>query len=138
MAFPTNLVTNEVKDSTGTEVEYLRYSSPGSELVFAKSGEAPNLEDRLTVAHAEISAGVARRRRSKVGFSVDITGNSGVIRTINVYQVADIPVGDISDLTVVTAVVAKLMSVIASKGASTTILYDCSGYGAEALVNGSY
>jgi hypothetical protein len=42
-----------------------------------------------------------------------------------------------SDFSEANAVVAALVSFLASKGASTTILYDCTGYGAEALINGS-
>jgi hypothetical protein len=55
---------------------------------------------------------------------------------VSAYAVLDIPVGDISANTEPKNVLANLMSFIASLGASTTILFDCTGNGADALVNG--
>lgn len=134
---PTTLNTNEIKDATGTEIEFSRLSSTDRKLIFVSEDEAPNLPHRLTVQHQEIGAGLDRRRRSNVSFSKSLAGGSGTTRNIVVSTTVDIPVGDISAYTEVTAVMAELMSFLASRGASTTILYDGTGYGAESLINGS-
>jgi hypothetical protein len=49
----------------------------------------------------------------------------------------DIPVGDIADFSETKNVLAELLSFCASLGASTTILYDCTGNGAATLINGT-
>lgn len=134
---PTNLTTNEVKNSSGTEVEFLRNGSIGREVTFAKSGEAPNLQNRIKVSHTEIGKGVDLRRRSLLRVDLQVAGVSGKTRNIGCYAVADIPAGDISAMTEVKNALAMLISLLASTGADTTIKFDCTGYGADALVNGS-
>jgi hypothetical protein len=57
--------------------------------------------------------------------------------TISAYTVMVIPVGHLDTLGEPTHVLANNMSFIASLGASTTILYDGTGNGAVALLNGS-
>lgn len=140
--YPTNLNTNEVKDATGAEVEYLRSSGPDSVkgLVFAKSGEVPSQTDRLSAKHQEIGSGLNAVRRSRVGFDIVIPGQVDTTKTckIQVYAVAVVPTGQLTSLTAVNNAMAKLVSHLASRGASTTILYDGTGVGAEALINGSY
>jgi hypothetical protein len=133
--FPTNLTTNEVKDVAGTEVEYLRLRN--DPLEFAKSGESPNLRDRITVKHSETGSGAGQVRRSVLDNTKEVVGESGVERQIRVYTVVVAPIGDLADYDDVKDVMAKHISVLASQGASTTILYDCTGHGAAALVNGT-
>jgi hypothetical protein len=138
-ALPTNLTTNEVKNSAGTEVEFLRKSTgPGNTVVFAVSGEA-NLKHRITVSSTESGTGIGRRRRSLI--RVDKESISGVdavtVAPDSAYMVVDRAVGAHTDDTHVENVTAELMSFCASLGASTTILYDCSGYGARAAIDGS-
>lgn len=132
------LVTNEIKDSAGAEVEFTRLSQSGRETVFAKVGEAPNLPYRLTVKHQESGSGVKKRRRSLLRF--DKTVMSGVDATlpvtISAYAVLDSPVGAITSQADPTHILANLMSFMASLGASTTILYDGTGNGAKTLLNG--
>lgn len=135
--FPTNLNTNEVKDSAGTEVEFLRQSVSGRQLVFAQSGEAPNLEHRITVSHNELSSGDAARRRSMVRVDQQVEGASGTKRTISAYCVVDAPIGDLANYDDVKDTVANLLGLLATTGSATTVLFDCSGYGADALVNGT-
>lgn len=134
---PTNLTTNEVKDSAGTEVEFLRNSVTGRTIEFAKSGETPNLEHRLKVSHLEVGSGLNSRRRSLLRVDKTIAGADASPVTISGYIVLDIPIGNLSNYTETKNVAAELMSIFASLGASTTILYDCTGYGADALVNGT-
>jgi hypothetical protein len=138
MALPLNLTTNEVKNSAGTEVEFLRRLSPPNVLSFSKSGEAYDLPVRLTLQSTETGVGLRRRRRSVVRF--DETSISGVDSitpvTSSFYQVSDIPVGALTVATVPMNVCAYLLSFCATTGAGTTVLYDGTGYGALFLLNG--
>jgi hypothetical protein len=49
----------------------------------------------------------------------------------------DLPIGHMTDYDEAKTMAANLMSFFATTGAGTTVLFDCSGYGAAALVNGS-
>jgi len=134
---PTNLTTNEVKDAAGAEIEFLRIGTEGRKVVFAKSGEAPNAPHRITVQHTEIGTGVALRRRSNIRVDKTVTGVSLSPRVVTFSATLDAPVGDLSADTEIKAVIANMVSFLASLGASTTILYDCTGNGAASLVQGS-
>nr|QDH86553.1 MAG: hypothetical protein H1BulkLitter5580_000002 [Leviviridae sp.] len=134
---PTNLTTNEVKDAAGAEIEFLRIGTEGRKVVFAKSGEAPNAPHRITVQHTEIGTGVALRRRSNIRVDKTVTGVSLAPRVVTFSATLDAPVGDLSADTEIKAVIANMVSFLASLGASTTILYDCTGNGAASLVQGS-
>jgi len=137
MSLPTNLVTNEVKDSAAAEVEFNRLSTEGRKVMFAKNGEVPNAPYRITVSHSEVGAGVTLRRRSLVRIDKTISGVSTQPRVVSAYIVLDAPIGDISATTELKNAIANLLSLCATTGAATTVLFDCSGYGADALVNGS-
>jgi len=134
---PTNLTTNEVKNSAGTEVEFNRLSTLDRSVTFAQVSETPSAPHRLKVSHLETGSGSSLRRRSMVRIDKTVTGTSGVPRTISAYVVLDIPVGDVANYTETTNCVAELLSFCASLGASTTILYDGTGSGAAAMINGS-
>lgn len=134
---PTNLTTNEVKNASGTEVEFLRSATVDRSVTFAQSGETPQAPHRIKVSHLETGAGANLRRRSVARIDKTVTGSSLAPRVVSAYVVLDIPVGDLSAYTEPTAVMAELMSFCASLGASTTILYDGTGNGAAALINGT-
>jgi hypothetical protein len=134
---PTNLTTNEVKNSAGTEVEFNRLSTLDRSVTFAQVSETPSAPHRLKVSHLETGSGSSLRRRSMVRIDKTVTGTFGVPRTISAYIVLDIPVGDVANYTETTNCVAELLSFCASLGASTTILYDGTGSGAAAMINGS-
>lgn len=136
--FPLNLTTNEVKDSAGTEIEFLRQSVLGRKLVFAKSGESPNLPYRLGVSHEELGTGLKLRRRSQLWVKKTFLAADGLTPVTELaYTVSDSPVGAVAANTEHKNVLANLMSLLASQGATTTILFDCTGYGAAALLDGS-
>jgi hypothetical protein len=134
---PTNLVTNEVKNAAGTEVEFLRLSTLDRTVTFAQSGEVPNLPHRIKISHLETGEGSEMVRRSVTRVDKTITGVSGKPRPISFYQVAVIPVGDIANLTEATNVAAELNSFCSTTGAATTVLFDGTGFGTAALLNGS-
>jgi len=132
------LNTNEIKNAAGTEVEFSRLSTSDRSTVFSQIGENPSQPHRLMVSHQESGSGVKKRRRSVVRF--DKTVVSGVdatlLPTVSAYAVLDIPVGALTVTTEASNVLAELMSFLASLGANTTILYDCTGNGARELLNG--
>lgn len=132
------LNTNEIKNAAGTEVEFSRLSSSDRSTVFAQVGETPSLPHRLTISHQESGSGMKKRRRSLIRF--DKTSISGVDSvtpiTTSGYIVLDYPTGASTTSTVAADVLAELMSFCASLGATTTILYDCTGNGAATLLNG--
>jgi len=140
---PTNLNTNEVKDSAGAEQEFTRHSTLGTAVIFKDAAEAPNLQHRLTVSHKEIGDGSARRRRSVVRFDLDVDTDTTVATDavkpakISAYTVVDIPVGALNDYTDVTSLVANLISFLATTGSGTTVLFDGTGHGSSALINGT-
>jgi hypothetical protein len=141
MALPTNLTTNEVKNSAGTEIEFNRLgpldTNPRS-VVFAKVGEAPAYPQRITCSHVEVGTGTAKRRRSLVRVDYSLIGQVDTSKTekISVYCVADLPVGNLTGSSEIAHAVSFLNSFMASLGASTTILYDGTGNGSAVLIGG--
>jgi hypothetical protein len=134
---PANLNTNEVKNAAGTEEEFLRQYTSERKLIFAKSGETPNLPHRLTISHTETGAGVDLMRRSLVRVDKTILGVDGTPVTISKYEVTVIPVGNIAAYTEVNNVAANLASFSSTTGAATTVLFDGTGHGTAAAVSGT-
>lgn len=133
------LVTNEVKNSAGTEVEFQRISMNERSTVFAKSGEAPATPHRLAISHQETGSGIKKRRRSVVRVDIGSVSTVDTVTpvTTSAYIVLDNPIGAVTANTEAKNALANIMSFIASLGASTTILYDGTGSGAVALLDGS-
>lgn len=133
------LNTNEIKNAAGTEVEFQHLDGNGRTREFAQINESPSLQHRLRIAHAESGSGLRKRRRSVVRFDKTVisTVDSVTPVTISAYNVMDIPVGALAAYDEAKNTLAELMSFVASLGATTTILYDCSGNGAATLINGS-
>jgi hypothetical protein len=136
---PESLNTNQVKNAAGTEVEFIHkaYANDGSKRIYASTAEVYNLWHRLHVAHQDLGTGVDKRRRSMNQVLLEILGASGVKRKIVGTLSLDIPVGDLANQDGTKLVMANLLSFNASLGASTTILYDCTGSGAVAILDGS-
>jgi len=134
---PTTLNTNEVKDRAGAEVEFGRRFTDQSTLEFSVLTEAPSAPHRLKVSHLEAGSGTAKRRRSLVRVDKTVTGVSLNPVVVSCYVVLDIPVGDLSVYDEAKNVLAELMSFCATTGAASTVLFDCTGNGASALVSGT-
>lgn len=132
------LVTNEIKDSTGVEIEFTRLSQSGRETVFAKVGESPNLPYRLTIKHQETGSGIKKRRRSLIRFDKTVMSSVDATLpvTVSAYVVLDSPVGAITSNADPTHVIANILSLCATTGAATTVLFDGTGNGAKTLLNG--
>jgi hypothetical protein len=135
----TNLTTNEVRNSAGTEVEFNRLSSADRKTVFAQSGETPSLPHRITVSHQESGSGLKGRRRSLI--RVDKTSLSTVDSVTPVvtsaYIVLDAPVGALTANTEMKTVLAELTSLVAGNGTLDLLKYDGTGNGAAALLDGT-
>jgi hypothetical protein len=135
---PNTLNTNEIKNSAGTEVEFQRVSTGPGSSEFAAIAETPSLPHRMSVKHSYTGAGGTRRRRSVIRFDKTVAGTDPNVAyaTISAYTVADFPVGTLATDADMKHVIAELNSFMASLGASTTILYDGSGNGAQVLLTG--
>ncbi len=135
------LNTNEIKDRTGTEVEFQRLNTRDRSTEFAKISEQPNYPHRLIISHDETGVGINRKRRSLLRFSktvaaADAGSDESVV--ISAYVVVDLPIGKMSSFNDANDVLANLMSFLSTTGAGTTVLFDGSGNGASALINGTY
>lgn len=132
------LNTNEVKNAAGTEVEFQSISQSERSRVFAQVSETPSLTHRLSISHQESGKLIGKRRRSLV--RIDKTVISGVDSvtpiTVSAYVVLDLPVGAMSAITEGTNVLAELQSFLSTTGAGTTVLFDGTGNGAQALLTG--
>lgn len=134
---PTNLNTNEVKNSAGTEVEFTRYSSEGRTLIFAKASEVPSEPHRLKISHQETGTGSSAVRRSLCRIDMTVPGLSGKNVVVSAYAVLVIPIGELGNLVDPTNAMAELNSFLSTTGAGTTVLFDGSGSGTSALINGT-
>lgn len=132
------LNTNEVKNSTGAEVEFSRQSTSDRKTVFSQVGESPSLPHRLSISHQETGVGLKLRRRSVVRIDKTVISPVDDVTpvTVSAYIVLDLPLGALETFAEPTHVIAELLSFCASLGATTTILYDGTGNGAAALING--
>lgn len=132
------LNTNEIKNSAGTEVEFTRLSQSDRSTVFAQLSETPSAPHRLTISHQETGSGMKKRRRSLVRFDKTVTSGVDSVTpiTVSAYAVLDYPVGASTSSAEAANVLAELMSFLATTGAATTVLFDCTGNGARELLNG--
>lgn len=131
------LVTNEVKDRAGVEVEFQRLSTNNRDTTFAKVSESPDAPHRISIRHTEVGDGPSKRRRSNIQISKTVLGVSGAPRVHVASFTIDTPIGDISTYDDTKDVIANMLSFVATTGAATTVLFDCTGNGAAALVNGT-
>lgn len=132
------LNTNEVKNAAGTEIEFQRLKTEGRTTVFAQIAETMSKQHRLTISHLETGIGLKARRRSLIRIDKTSTSDVDLVTPItdSCYIVGDFAVGAHNATTEPANVVAELLSFCASLGASTTILYDCTGNGARELLQG--
>lgn len=132
------LNTNEVKNAVAAEVEFSRLSTNERATEFAQIAEAPSQPHRLKISHQESGSGITRRRRSVVRFDKTVPSTVDATKTcvVSAYMVLDAPVGALIANTEFANVQAELMSFCATTGAGTTVLFDCTGNGALALLSG--
>lgn len=135
----SSLNTNEIKNAAGVEVEFELLGHGDRTTTYAQKPEPPSAPHRLSVKHTETGSGTALRRRSLLRFDKQVTGQVDTSKSVVVsaYAVVDIPIGNLTALDEAKNVLAELMSFMATTGAATTVLFDCSGNGASTLINGS-
>lgn len=135
---PNTLNTNEVKNASGVEQEFQRLKQSDQSTEFGLITELPYTPHRLKISHSTTGTGASSRRRSMV--RIDKSSVSGVdatkVITNSAYIVLDTPTGLSLNSDEAKTVIANLMSFVASTGATTTILFDGSGNGAQALLTG--
>jgi hypothetical protein len=129
------LVTNEVKDAAGAEIEFERISMNGQQTIFRKVNETVGLPHRLTVSHSHVGSGKSAIRRSVVRFDITSENTAGDKVLSSAYLVLSVPEGVADDMNDCKKALANILSFCASLGASTTILYDGTGNGAASLLN---
>lgn len=134
---PANLTTNEVKNSSGTEVEFLRIRANERQVTFSKSGAAPNLDNTVGISHTVLGTGVDERRRTAILGYMEVTGASGEKRVIRVNHTYDIPIGDIASYADVYTLDAQVGSFVYLDGTGTTFLFAGTGTGASAAILGT-
>jgi hypothetical protein len=132
------LNTNEIKNASAVEVEFHRLSSSDRSTEFAQITEPPSQPHRLKISHQESGSGFTKRRRSVVRFdkTVASTVDATKTATCSAYLVLDAPIGALVANTEFANVLAEVMSFVATTGAATTVLFDCTGNGASALLAG--
>lgn len=132
------LNTNEVKNSSASEVEFQRISTAGRRTEYAQIIETPSLPHRLSVAHQETGSGIKGRRRSVVRVDKTVISTVDGITpvTVSAYIVLDAPVGALNASTEMTNTLAELGSFTFLTGSGTTLLFDGTGNGSQALLTG--
>lgn len=129
------LVTNEVKDAAGVEVEFERISMSGQQTIYRKVGEAAGLPYRLTISHSRSGKDNNAIRSSVVRFDVTSENTAGVKVATEAHVVLRFPEGVADNYDDAKKCLAHLMSFIANTGADTAIKFDCTGNGAATLLN---
>lgn len=132
-----SLNTNQVKDASGTEVEFSLKSRGIDKAEWKAVLEGPSLPHRIGIAHQEIGEGIKKRCRSRLGTTKTVmsTVDATLPVGIQVYTVVDAPIGALTATTEIANTIAEHISLLASTGADTTIKFDCSGNGAAVLLN---
>lgn len=138
MPIPATLNTNEVKDRAGAEVEFREFSKEGRTHVWSKSGATdPSALPFLKISHQETGAGLSRVRRSMSRVDIPVTGKSGKTVFCSAYKVVVVPEGELTSYDTVKDASAMLDSFNCTTGAATAVLFDGTGYGDSALINGT-
>lgn len=132
------LNANEVKNRLGVEVELSRLSTSDRRTEFAMIGESPALPLRLSISHLETGKGIKQRRRSVVRFDKTVVSTVDSITPVthSAYAVLDAPVGAVTHMQDAADVLAMLCSFLCTTGAGTTVLFDGTGNGSKALLEG--
>lgn len=138
MSLPTTLNTNEVKDSAGAEQEFQTIAVSDRKHVFAKIGESPAYPHRISVLHTESGSGMRLVRSGVVRIDKTVISSVDSITPVTITALCRLiaPIGALATNAEMINVLANLNSFVASKGATSTILFDGSGYGSAALLEG--
>jgi hypothetical protein len=140
MSLPDALNTNQIRNSSGTEIEFeFLDNGPGRIKRWKQVAETPYLTNRLTVSHQETGNGLSLVRRSLVRFDKKVlsTVDNSSVKAISAYTVLVVPQGALATLAEPTNVLAQLLSLTATIASATVATLDGTGNGSVALINGS-
>lgn len=132
----TSLLTNEVKDRLGVEQEFEHHDLSGRTHIYRRKGQAPSLPTYLKIAHQVTGVSTSTVRRSVVRVDKSVVGKSGKVVNVSCYKVWVVPEGELDDLEDVQDVSANIDSFCATTGAANVVLFDGSGNGDSAGING--
>jgi hypothetical protein len=134
-----SLVTNEIKNAAGTEIEFSRRSQGVNETEYYALSEGATTEHTMRIKHAVSGTGRNKVQSSAIRFDKTVISTVDLITPCihSFYFVLKSPIGLMLAKDESKNVIAEGMSFLASLGANTTILYDCSGNGALSLINRS-
>lgn len=142
MPFADTLNTNQIRNAAGAEVEFQHLlTGPGRVKVYAQTGETPSLRHRFTIQHREVGTGLRTVRQSNLKIDKDVVSQVNAVDTarITVSLRLDAPIGHLTSTTELANVLAEMATALATKGdVGATLLTDGTGYGAAALINGSF
>lgn len=133
------LNTNEIKNYSGVEVEFSRYTIGPTSTEFRAIAASPSLTPVLKIGHTESGKGIDRIRRSVVRFDYPAIGQVDINKSCmsSFYTVGVVPIGQLTDFNIPKMPLAFLMSFLATTGAGTTVLFDGTGNGAKVVLEGS-
>lgn len=132
------LNTNEIKNAAAVEVEFQRLQTSDRSTEFAQITEPPSQPHRLKISHQESGSGLTKRRRSVVRFDKTVASTVDTTKTCvcSAYLVLDAPIGALLTNAEFANVIAEVLSFCGTTGAATTVLFDGTGNGAAALIQG--
>jgi len=137
---PLHLTNSEIKNAAGTEVEFTGSGPVGRTREFIQVNENPSQKHRFKIQHQESGVGLKAVRRSNIrGDKIVISGvDSLTPLPIVASLTVQVPIGGLISLTEVKNLLAEMMSLLSATVANDGLLHlDCTGYGADALVNGT-
>jgi hypothetical protein len=137
---PDNLTANQVKNRAGVAIPFAYVDGPGGRSrTYKSTSAAPYLPHTIVVQHREVGKGVDMIRQSnvtivkKVVSAVDPTKTTLIRESRTLY----VQEGHLADMNDVKDVAANMNSFCSTTGAATVVLFDGTGLGTDALVNGT-
>lgn len=136
-----SLNTNQIKNAAGTEKEFFKIGPLGDSgskyQLIPQDITEPHV---MNVRHAIEGTGVGRKRKSVIRFEKSTAGLVDATKQATCWAqvTTSVDIGNLENLDNLKEVLANLMSFLATTGAGTTVLFDCTGTGAVSILEGSY
>jgi hypothetical protein len=139
MPLPTNLNTNEVRNASGTEQEFLFHKDGDNSREWRKSGGSPSLIESLLVQHEEVGklANLQRRSNFKTKLTFLSETDSVTMKDIVISTTVLVPSGHLSSMTKVILAAAYHGSALSGNGTVNVLTYDGSGTLFNSLIYGT-
>lgn len=136
---PAHLVTNEVKNAAGVEIEFNRTRNSDTGVGFSVKVPNPQLPHKVDFDHQIVGEGTSQRRRSRQRVEYTVPGcTDATKKAVCVCNITlDVPIGNIENFDAAKMALANSIALLASTGADTVVKFDCTGVGADCLINGT-